>query len=334
MSGRRRPPIPLLILILAAAALALWVGVLRPDPDRDNLLSSGTVEATEAHLGFQAAGRIEIIAVREGDRVEPGQELARLDQAEIVARKAQAEAQVRVARAMLRELETGFRSEEIAQARAGRDAAAERFADAVRDLERARVLFEGGAISQEALDKAALAHQVARTQLDTAEQQVQLFESGPRRERIEGQRAQLAAAEASLRAVEAAMEYSTIKAPFAGVVTVRHAEPGEIVSPGVTVLTITNPDDRWVRIYVRQDRIGAVKLGTAATITSDTYPEREVPGEVIFIATEAEFTPKNVQTTEERVKLVFAVKVQITGDPAQDLKAGMPADVRLPLEES
>lgn len=334
MSGRRRSPIPLLILILAAAALALWFGVLKPDPDRDNLLSSGTVEATEAHLGFQAAGRIETIAVREGDRVEPGQELARLEQAEIVARKAQAEAQVRVARAMLQELETGFRSEEIAQARAGRDAAAERFADAVRDLERARVLFEGGAISQEALDKATLAHQVARTQLDTAEQQVQLFESGPRRERIEGQRAQLAAAEASLRAVEAAMEYSTIKAPFAGVVTVRHAEPGEIVSPGVTVLTITNPDDRWVRIYVRQDRIGAVKLGTAATITSDTYPEREVPGEVIFIATEAEFTPKNVQTTEERVKLVFAVKVQITGDPAQDLKVGMPADVRLPLEQS
>ena len=333
MSGKRRPPVPVLILIVVASALGLWFGVLKPEPDRDSLLSSGTVEATEAHLGFKAAGRIETINVREGDRVQPGQELARLDQAEILARRAQAEAQVEAARALLRELETGFRSEEIAQARAGRAAAAERFADAVRDLERASVLFEGGAISQEALDKAAVAHQVARTQLDTAEQRVQLFESGPRRERIDGQRAQLSAAEASLRAVEAAIQYSTVKAPFAGVVTVRHAEPGEIVSPGVAVLTITNPDDRWVRIYVRQDRIGAVKLGTGATISSDTYPDKEYPGEVIFIATEAEFTPKNVQTTEERVKLVFAVKVQITGDPEQDLKAGMPADVRLPLEE-
>ena len=332
MSVSRRRAFPALILIIVAGAAGLWFGVLRPDGATATMFSSGTIEATEAHLGFQAAGRIETIGAREGDRVVPGQELARLDQSEILARKAQAEAQVAVARAILRELESGFRSEEIAQARSARAAAGERYADAVRDLERARVLFEGGAISQEALDKAEVAQQVARTQLDSAEEQLRLLESGPRLERIEGQRAQLAAAEASLRAVEAAIEYSTIKAPFAGVVTVRHSEPGEIVSPGRAVLTITNPDDRWVRIYVRQDRIGAVKLGTEAVITSDTYPEKEYPGEVIFIATEAEFTPKNVQTTEERVKLVFAVKVRITGDAEQDLKAGMPADVRLQLE--
>jgi HlyD family secretion protein len=322
------------VVIVLAALAWLWLGVLRPDNDRDSLFSSGTVEATEARLGFQAAGRVEMIGVREGDRVEAGQLLARLDQQEILARRAQAEAQVAAARALLRELESGFRSEEVAQARAGRDAAAERLADAERDLQRARVLLEGGAISQEALDKAELAHELARSQLEQATEQLRLLEAGPRAERIESQRAQLAAAEASSKAIEAAIAYSTIEAPFDGVVTIRHSEPGEIVAPGAAVLTITNPDDRWVRIYVREDRIGAVRLGTGASITSDTYADKDYTGEVVFIATEAEFTPKNVQTTEERVKLVFAVKVQITGDDDQDLKPGMPADVRLQLAAS
>ena len=101
------------------------------------------------------------------------------------------------------------------------------------------------------------------------------------------------------------------------------------MSPGFPVLTLIDPDDRWVRIYVREDRIGAVSLGQAAVISSDTYPDRSYEGEVVFIASEAEFTPRNVQTTEERVKLVYAVKVRITGDPSHDLKPGIPADVVL-----
>jgi HlyD family secretion protein len=117
--------------------------------------------------------------------------------------------------------------------------------------------------------------------------------------------------------------------PFPGVVTIKHREPGETVSPGLPVLTVMDPQDRWVRIYVREDRIGEVQLGQEATITSDTYPDRSYRGEVIFIANESEFTPRNVQTTEERVKLVYAVKVRITEDPTHDLKAGIPADVVL-----
>jgi len=112
-------------------------------------------------------------------------------------------------------------------------------------------------------------------------------------------------------------------------VTVRHREPGETTPPGAPVLTLMNPDDRWVRIYVPEDRIGLVTLGQRATITSDSYPDRTHEGRVTFIASEAEFTPKNVQTPEERVKLVYAVKVQVVGDTAFELKPGMPADVRL-----
>jgi hypothetical protein len=112
-------------------------------------------------------------------------------------------------------------------------------------------------------------------------------------------------------------------------VTVRHREPGEIVPAGSPVVTLIDPKDRWVRIYVKEDRVGSVRLGGRAAITSDTYPGKAYSGQVAFIASEAEFTPKNVQTKEERVKLVYAIKVRITGDPGFELKPGLPADVRL-----
>ncbi|HEY4658984.1 MAG TPA: HlyD family efflux transporter periplasmic adaptor subunit, partial [Gemmatimonadaceae bacterium] len=122
---------------------------------------------------------------------------------------------------------------------------------------------------------------------------------------------------------------AVIRAPFDGVVSVRNRGPGESVGAGAPVLTLVNLADRWVRIYIREDRIGAVKLGAAATITADTWPGKAYTGSVSFISSEAEFTPRNVQTTEERVKLVYAVKVRIAGDTANELKPGMPADVWL-----
>ena len=298
-------------------------------PPPDGLVASGTVEATEAQLGFVAAGRIEEVAVREGDRVAAGDELSRLDQAEMMARRDEAQSRIDSERALLRELERGSRSEEVAQAKAARDAAGKRVEDAARDLERSRTLHQGGAIPKEALDKAELAVELARKELEGAEEQLRLLEAGPRRERIEAQRAALAQVEASLRALDAALDQMTLLAPFDGLVTVRHREPGEAVSPGAAVLTLMNPNDRWVRIYVREDRIGAVRVGAAAEIRCDTFPEKSYEGVVRFISPEAEFTPKNVQTAEERVRLVYAVEVRITSDPAGDLKPGMPADVRL-----
>jgi HlyD family secretion protein len=188
------------------------------------------------------------------------------------------------------------------------------------------MLFAGGAVSQEVLDKTQMTFEVARSQLTQTEEQYRLVKSGPRRERIEAQRSQL-------EQVEAVLDNMTIRAPSDGVVTVRHREPGETAGAGAPVLSVLEPSSRWVRIYVREDRVAAVRLGMPATITTDTYRDRTYPGEVVFVASQAEFTPKNVQTTEERVKLVYAVKVQVAGDDAFDLKPGMPADVRLALEK-
>ena len=276
----KKPPLRIRILIvgliiIAAAGTYYFTRVLTNR--HEGMLASGTVEATDAQLGFQVAGRIDCLGVHEGDEVKQGQELARLDRRENEARLAQARAQVAATEVRLR--------------------------DARRDLERSRKLLAGGAIGQEAFDKASLAFKVAQSENTQAR--------------------------ASVQQIEAILANMVIHASFDGVVTVRHHEPGEIVAPGVPVLTVMNPDDRWVRIYISERLIGAVHLGQKATITTDTWPDKHYGGEVTYIASEAEFTPKNVQTTEERVKLVYAVKVRITDDPKFELKPGMPADVHL-----
>lgn len=318
-----------LVLVAAAAAAAWQRWIDEPAEAAATLVASGTVEATEGQFGFQAAGRLESIAVREGDRVRAGDELARLDRSETDSRRAQALAQVAAVRAQLLELERGFRPEEIAQARAAAAAAAEKLNDSERDFDRTARLFEGGAVSREALDKAATAASIARSQKAQADEQLRLLEAGPRKERIAAQRAHVAQAEAAVRALDVLMANHVTTAPFDGLVTVRHREPGESVPPGSPVVTLMNPDDRWVRIYVPEHRIGEVRVGMPALIRCDTFPGTEYRGEVVFVGSEAEFTPKSVQTTEERVKLVYAVKVRILGDPRIDLKPGMPADVTL-----
>lgn len=321
-----------LILVVAAAGAAAagyWFWY-RPVPETSNVLvASGTVEATEAQLGFTAAGRIEDIGVREGDRVTIGTTLARLDRTELEARRAQAVAQVNASRAQLTELERGSRPEEVGQGRAAVSGAHETLLDAERDLDRTRRLFEGGAVPRESLDKAAMRVEIARSQKTLTDEQLRLLEQGPRRERIVAQRAHVAQTQAAVQAIDATLANTIIVTPFDATVTVRHREPGEIVSPGAAVLTLMNTADRWVRIYVPENRIGAVGMGMGASITSDTYPGKGYPGEVVFIASQAEFTPKSVQTTEERVKLVYAVKVRVLDDPDLELKPGMPADVRL-----
>lgn len=322
------------VLLLAAAGGAIWYFTAgKPKPEEDGgLLASGTVEATDAQLGFQAPGRIVALAPREGDKVTAGQELARLDRAELEARRAQSEAQVEAARAALAELEHGSRQEEIAQARAALAVADERRQDAERDLGRTRRLFDGGAVSREALDKAQVTLDVARAQRTQAAEQLRLVQAGPRQERKAAARAQVSQAQAAVQGVEATLSNTVLAAPFDGVVTVRHREPGEVVPAGAPVLTLMDPRSRFVRIYIPENRVGAVRLGTRATITADTYPDKTYPGEVSFIASEAEFTPKSVQTTEERVRLVYEVKVRVTGDSQFDLKPGLPADVRLETE--
>jgi HlyD family secretion protein len=327
MNRKRVIPVVVGLLVIATATylLAFRKGAAAAEPP-----VSGTVEATEADLGFQLPGRVAMVGPHEGDRVKAGDTLALLDRTQLLAQQAQARAALAAARAMLAQMEHGSRREELAQAREADRTAAARLADAQRDFDRTQRLFQGGAVPREAFDKAGLALDVARSAKAQASQQLQLVAAGPRVETIDAQRAAVQQAEAAVRQADAALDNAVVRAPFDGVVTVRDREPGETVGAGAPVLTVMNLRDRWVRIYVQEDHIAAVRLGEPASISTDTYAGRTYPGAVSFISSQAEFTPRNVQTTEERVKLVYAVKVRITGDTTTyDLKPGMPADVRL-----
>lgn len=324
----RRVRVALGVAILAALAVVAW-RTFRGDDDDHGVEASGTVEATEADLGFEIAGRVADIAVREGDRVRAGDRLAGLDATEIEATLRAARSQAAAARARLDEIETGFRVEEVAEARARLRGADSRLAYAEEDLARGRAMYESGAISRERLEWMATARDVAEAEAEAAGERLRLLERGPRTEQVSAARAVLGAAEAEVSRIEARIGFSQVRSPFDGVVTVRHREPGETVAPGVPVVTVMNPSDRWVRIYVPENRAGRLRLGGPAVIRADAYPERTYGGEVMHIASEAEFTPRNVQTREERVKLVYEVRVRITGDPGFELKPGLPADVTL-----
>jgi HlyD family secretion protein len=326
MNKRARVIVPVGVLAVVVAA---WLLLRGRAADESELAASGTVEATEADLGFETAGRIARVAPREGDSVAAGQELAALESEELDAARAAAAAQVDAARARLAELERGARSEEVGQVEAAARAARERADEAAREAERAERLFQGGALSRADRDRTASARDVAIQARVQADQAAALVREGPRPEVIAGQRAQVAQAEANLERAQAALGNAVIRAPFPGRVTVRHREPGETVVPGAPVVTLLDAGDRWVRIYVPEDRIGRVRIGQDAEIRADSYPDKRYGGRVVHVGSEAEFTPRNVQTPEERTRLVYPVKVQITGDPDFDLKPGIPADVRL-----
>lgn len=327
---KKRIVIAAVVLVLAAAGWGVYEWT-RPDEEPGVLRVSGTVEATDARLGFDAAGRIAELLVGEGDEVEAGQVLARLADDELRARSGQAAAGVAAVEATLRELHRGSRPQEVAQAREAVAAAGEELEQARREHARTATLYEGGATAREAFDRSATAVELAESRVAQAGERLALVREGPREEAIEAQAARLEEALAALAAVEARLGDATLEAPFAGRVTTKHRTVGETVAPGVPVVTLQDRSDRWVRVYVPEDRLGAVPLGASARITSDTFPGKAYRGEVSYLASEAEFTPKSVQTAEERVRLVYAAKVRVTGDPEHELKPGMPVDVELDL---
>jgi HlyD family secretion protein len=318
------------VALAALTALALWWSSRTTVPEGAAVEASGTVEATQADLGFQLPGRIDRVVPREGDPVAAGEEIAALDQAEISSRLQAARAQVAAAQARLRELERGSRPEEITSAAAAADAARHREEDLDTDASRARRLFEGGAISRQAMEQAESALASARSARVQAEQALAIAREGPRAETVQAQRAVVEQGRANVEQAEAVLAQSSVKAPFAGRVTVRHREPGEVVPAGAPVVTVIDPSDRWVRIYVPENQVGRVSIGQHAEVRAGTFPDRVYSGEVVFIGDVAEFTPRNVQTPEERTRLVYPVKVRILDDPTFDLKPGIPADVRLP----
>jgi len=327
METMKRAPRIVIALVVLSTAAGFGYERLTRDRSPDSIEVTGTVEAREADLGFQAAGRLERLNAREGDLIEVGTELAALDRSELLAERAVALARIDAAQAYLTELVRGSRAEDIARAEALLSVAEDRQEAARRDVERLRPLAQQELVSQQTFDHQETAADVAVGEADKAREELKLLRAGTRPERIAAQRAAVAEATATLARIDALLGQSTVTAPFGGVVTVRHREPGEAIQPGTPVLTLQNLSDRWVRAYVPGDEVGRLSLGQCAVITADAFAEREYAGVVSYISSVAEFTPRNVQSTKDRVRLVYEVRIRIVGDDAIDLKPGLPGDV-------
>ncbi len=315
------------VVAAGIGAAALWkFAPWAERPDESTVFASGTVDATEVAAAFRVPGMLSKRPVDEGSRVKAGDQLAALDDRETVARLHQAEAAYQAAEARLKDLQQGYRPQEIAEARAQVEQAHANRVNLDEEARRSDVLFQGGATSQQRRDKDRTAAIVATQQVSAAQERLKLLQSGYRPETINAARAQLNEAQAAVAAARVALEDLQVTSPLDGVVTRKHAEVGETLGAGRPVVTVTDISRPWLRVYIPENLIGKVRLGAAARIKVDTFPDREFDGRVSYVSSEAEFTPKNVQTQEERVKLVFAVNV--TADNRDGtLKPGMPGDV-------
>lgn len=295
------------------------------------LVLSGNVEVTDINLGFKTSGRIVELLVEEGQKVNKGERLALLDNAELGSIAEQNKAYLNETLAKLEELKAGSRPQELEQAKATVANAEAELIKAKNDLERYNALYKDELIAAQQMDNAKKAYDVALSQHKKAIETLSLVKEGPRKEDIKAAASRVEQAKAALKGTEEKLKDTVLYAPISGVVLKKNVELGETVSAGLPVYTIGDLANPWIKIYVKEDRLGLVKLGQKAEVKVDTYPKKIYEGMVTFISSEAEFTPKNVQTQEERVKLVFGVKVSVK-DINDELKPGMPADVKISLK--
>jgi HlyD family secretion protein len=383
------------VIAILFFCLLFGVGLLVYNGQRNlkmrELYYSGTIEAKQAELAFQVSGRIVEVVVNEGEFVKRDQLLAFLEQSEYKARYEQAQAGLEnsiknvqrlelilglykktlpneVARAaagvevlssQLRELEAGYREQDIERAKLAFLTAKDVMEEAKKNKERYDNLFQKSLVSEREWDTVKLKYETAAKELEKAKEAFDMLLEGVRKETIQTSRARLAEGKAVLRQaknnltkiqaaekeVEAAksqvkvaqsslevaktqLSYTKLSAPFDGVISSRNVEPGEVVLPGREVLSLSDLSSVDLKIFVNETEIGRVKPGQLVDVKVDTFPDKKYRGTVSFISPEGEFTPKIIQTQKERVKLVYLVKVLIP-NPDLELKSGMPADAWL-----
>jgi len=328
---RRRHQRARIACLAVLGATLLAVAGCTPEPERDGIQLSGTVEARESDLAFQVPGRIVRLLADEGATVETGQVIAELDPRDYELALQRARAEADVARQALAALEAGTREQEIrvAEATVARAGSELRFASA----EEARVakLVPNRLASQQQLDQARLQQQVAQSALNQATETLKLLREGPRAEDIARARAELAARQAVVANAEQQLQYVRLESPASGVLSVRLAEAGEVVGAGQPVLRLAELDRPWVRAWLNETDLARVRHGQEAEVRVDAWPDTVFHGRLSFVAPQAEFTPKTVETRELRVDLVYRIKVDVD-DAAGRFKVGMPADVLLAPE--
>jgi len=330
-----KKPIIAVALVAVGAAAFLAYRQARPAPgdSRSIIRVSGNLEVTDADLSFKVPGRVETRAVAEGERVKTGQVVARIESKEFREEVALRRAGVGVAQAVLAELEAGTRPEEIAQAEATL-AWAEAEAERARlEYARQKDLRDQKVATDREYEVAETTWKTAQAKVREANQRLALLRKGPRAEQIAQARARLEQARQALALAETQLQEATLCSPLSGLVLSQNIEPGEYVAPGTAVITVGDLEHPWLRAYINETDLGRVKVGQPVTVTTDTYPGKTYDGRVTFISAQAEFTPKNVQTRQERVKLVYRIKVALA-NPQMELKPGMPADADIQVRDA
>ncbi|HBV96547.1 MAG: secretion protein HlyD [Peptococcaceae bacterium BICA1-7] len=314
----------MLILILVAAVSYYGYHRYR-DGDSNGIQASGTIEATEVNLTARLPGTLEFVSVKAGDEVKKGQVVSKIIRTDLLSQKERDALGVQKAEAQLNDLASGARVQEIAEARAAEGTARANYDRANTDYSRAEQLLQGGAISQADFEKAETALQIAKSQLDSARARLALLESGSRPDQVEAARIELERSRTILAATQSLLEDTNIASPIDGTVATRNYEPGEFVSTGAAVATVSDLKDLWIRVYISTDDLPAIRLGQEVSFTVSGTPDI-FKGTVMEIASKGEYTPKMIQTKQERTNTVYAVKIKI--DNSQGVfKPGMPADV-------
>jgi HlyD family secretion protein len=328
-------------LTAAAAAGALACGGHGADAP---LRASGYVEATEVRVAPEVGGRVVAVPVEEGDRVAVGDVIARLNTSDIELTIRRAQAERDQAAAQLRLLQAGARPEEIRQAAAQLDsaradiaAAQSELESASADLKRFEALLERKSGSRKQRDDAATRRDVAQARVRGAEERARAaaealarLRAGARPEEIAAARARVAALDAQLATLDKGLADAVVQSPVAGIVTAKLIDAGEMVAPRTPLIVVTDLDRAWANVYVDEPIVPRLKLGQKVTLVTDAGQRLE--GTISFISPKAEFTPRNVQTAEERSRLVYRIKVR-TDNREGILKPGMPVEAELPLPQ-
>ena len=295
--------------------LSLFAACSRTGQGADPASVSGTIDTDEVHVASRYGGRVERVLAQEGDTVKAGQVLVELEATELSARRDQAAA-------ALAELEAGPRKEEIEAAKHDWESQVAELELARANARRAHELFASKTISETEYDSAVRRAEALEKGAAAAKSRYDLLRAGTRPERIALARAQLAEMEAQLREMR-------IVAPTDSVMEVLSVKAGDVVPPNREVATLVLPQQLWVRVYVPEPWLGFIHPGDRVTARVDAFPGRDFPGVIEQVNRSAEFTPRNVQTVEERIQQVFGVKVRLE-NPEGRLRAGMSADVFFP----
>ncbi len=394
MKKRLRIIIPLVIVVVVVG-INLF-NYLKNREDATAIRFSGNIEVIEAQMSFRTPGRLAERLVEEGDTVQAGQILARLDKSDQTIAVAQAEANLAYAEAVLAELLAGSRAEDIDRAVARVSQARESLTELQRgsrieDVERARAeqavakaaeqsaivqlnqaktdfdrytnLYKDGSVSKTVLETYQTGLKTAGNRVNEAEARTRatseglsLLKAGPRIEQIDRTAAALKQAEAEYALIKAGsrkeivdqarakvrvavegvnharqqLSYTELLSPLDGVVLSTAAEAGEYLNPASPVLTLGQIAKPWLRAYIHEKDLGRIQLNQEVKVHTDSFPDKTYAGRVSYISSQAEFTPKTVQTFEERVKLMYRIKVTLA-NPENELKPGMPADGRIDL---